>query len=165
VWIAGIVVAAAWAGKWDGAPSDVEARQVIAAPTQEIHELLRDHRAWRELVPTDCATDWALTAQTAGPGARARVRWTIGPMRRLLTAVYTRDQPGLLIELEHEGKKGWFTQVRYAEAPAGSTEVRLSTPLVPPPWPVRGVFFSKVRPAWEDCYARTLSAVAARLTD
>jgi len=156
--------AAALAGKWSDAPTDVDVRLVVPARAEDVHALLSDHRGWQQVVPPSCASEWELLSLTFGVGARARTTWTLGPLTRRRTVRIAKEQPGLFLELEHEGNKGWFTQVRYGPAGTGHAEVQLHTPLAAPPWPLRGVFYARVRPAWEACYAGTLRAIADHFT-
>ena len=152
---------AALAGKWDGHSADVRAEREIAAAPAAVTELVRDLATWSTLFPSDCATKWELQDRTAGVGARGRVTYTIASLRRTLTVAISKDEPGVLLELDHEGNKGFFTQIRPVASDGGAT-VSLTTFLEPPPWPFRGVFYKKVQPAWVDCHARTLDAIAAR---
>ena len=156
--IAWLLVVPAMAGKWDDRSADVVATREIAAPGEAVTATVSDLRRYAELFPADCATEWELQERTAGVGARARVRYTIGSMRRRLVMVISKDEPGLL-ELDHEGNKGFFTQIR-AVPSAGGSAVAWSTFLEPPPWPFRGVFYKEVQPAWVDCHARALQALA-----
>jgi hypothetical protein len=149
-----------WAGKWDGVVADVELKQVVPLPREEIQRTLGDWASWQRLLP--CATEWELQERTTGVGARARALYLIGPMRQRLVGVIRKDEPGLVLELETEGKRGWITQVTFADAPEGSTEVRLLTPLLPPKWPLKGVFYKEVRPAWQRCYADLLTSLARK---
>ena len=153
-----LLVSSAFAGKWDGYSADVRAERAVAASPAEVTDAVRDLAAWARLVPADCAT-WELQDRTAGVGARARVTYTIASMRRRLTVEISKDEPGRLVELDHAGNKGFFTQVVPVASDTGST-VTLTTFLEPPPWPFRGVFFHKVQPAWVACYERTLDAFA-----
>jgi hypothetical protein len=146
--------AAALAGKWDNQPADVVVTKVVPKPQAELQAALGDWKGWERVLP--CASEWVLQARTTGVDARAEALYRIGPLRRRLVGVIRKDTPGLVVELETEGKKGWFTQVTFGDAPAGSTEVTLRTPLTAPKWPVTGVFHQKVKPAWEACYAEAL---------
>jgi hypothetical protein len=154
------------AGKWDDAPSDVEVRTTIAASPEQVHRTLADLEVLAELLPPDCAKDWEFTANTRGVGSRARVTYTYGPLKRTLTAQVVNDEPGRLWRIDHaDDKKGFFIQVTYPTTPnPGVSSVVLSTPLNPPPWPLKGAFFKKVRPAWEDCYTRALEGLAAKVS-
>jgi hypothetical protein len=158
-----LFVSTALAGRWDGHSADVSAERVIAAPPQAVTDLVRDLAMLSTLIPSDCATNWELQERTAGVGARARVTYTIASLRRSLTMEISKDEAGVLLELDHEGNKGFFTQFKPA-ASAGGATVTLTTFLEPPPWPFRGEFYRNVQPAWIDCYGRTLDAIAARST-
>jgi hypothetical protein len=141
-------------------PSDVVLTRSIEAPAERIHPLVSDLRSLEGLFPADCATGWEHGARSRGVGARARVTYTIGPLKRTLPVVVIKDQP-IVVELDHEGNKGFVTQWQLAGAD-GTTQVTLGTYLMPPPWPFKGVYYNKVMPAWEDCYQRTLDALEAR---
>jgi len=160
-----LVSTLALAGKWDDAPTDVEARTTLQAPAEKVHAALADLRSFAQLLPADCAKDWEFTATTKGVGSRARVTYTYGPLKRTLTANVVGDEPGRLWRVDHEDeKKGFFIQVTYPTTPNPSvTSVVLSTPLNPPPWPLKPAFYKKVLPAWEGCYARTLQALGERV--
>jgi len=154
-------VVAAFAGKWDGEPSDVEVTRQLAAAPEAIHAQLADLKKFGTHLPADCAKDWQFTSSTAGRGAKAQVTYTFGPLKRKTVATVVEDQPGRIFRFEHEGdKKGFFTQVTYTEDGSG-TMVSLVSFLNPPPWPFTGPFHKKVRPAWTSCYERTLASVAA----
>jgi len=159
--LAAIVVwlgADAHGGKWDGVEADVSVTRVIDAEPEAIHEELDDLAEWGARWPADCATQFEPGPQTTGPNASAEIRYTFKPMRRKLEMRVSRDEPGHVFEIEHPGKRGWFTQVTYRQV-EGGTEVTLLTPLEPPPWPLKPVFFNKVRPSMEDCYRRWLEAL------
>jgi hypothetical protein len=157
-----LFLSTAWANQWDGHSADVKAERVIAASPDAVTDVVRDLAAWRDLVPAACATSWELQERTVGVGARGRVTYTIGSMRRTLTVAISKDEPGRVLELDHAGKKGFFTQVVPVATDTGST-VLLTTFLEPPPWPFKGTFFRNVQPAWVACHARTLDAIADRL--
>lgn len=151
----------AFAGKWDGTPSDVQVTRVLPAGPEAVHGAIADLQRFSELLPADCATDWSFTSSTAGKGARAQVTYTMGPLKRKTLAVVVDDQPGRIWRIEHEGdKKGFFTQAVFEGAGDG-TQVTLTSYLNPPPWPFKGPYFTKVQPAWTACYERTLDALQA----
>ncbi|MBX2796693.1 MAG: SRPBCC family protein [Myxococcales bacterium] len=149
----------AWGSKWDDVPADVEVSRVIDADPLTVHRRFDDWQEWQSLMPGDCAIEWRLNARTTGVGARATVRYDLGPMRRLLRGVITQDEPGRVLLVEHEGNRGWYTQFRVEAVPDG-TRATLLTPLTAPPWPLKSIFHRSVKPAMEDCYARTLQAIA-----
>lgn len=153
---------AAFAGKWDGAVSDIAVSKVVPAPAEAVHALLIDWHAWQDALPIDCAQQWEILGDRTGLGARSTALYTFGPMRRRLEGVITKETPGQLIETELAGKSGWFTQVTYAPA-EGGTLVTLTSPVTRPKWPLTGVYFDKVKPAWEACYTQALTKLAERL--
>ncbi len=159
-WMLGMV---AVAGKYDGQPSDIEVFEVIQATPDAVHAAVSDWETLQAIFPADCASEWELQERTTGVGARSRAKYRFGPLRRQLVGVVLRDDPGLVFEVELEGDKGWFLQVTYEAANAG-TKVHFTTPLeAPQKWPVVGAFYNKVKPAWESCYLRSLQALAARV--
>lgn len=150
--------------KFEGVPTDVEVSRAFAADAATLHAAVADLRAYAELLPADCAKDWQFTSTTAGRGARTLVTYTYGPLKRKLTAVVVEDQPGRLFRIDHENeKKGFFVQTTYPQGADGRTTVVLSTPLNPPPWPLRPPFYNKVLPAWRGCYERALENLATRV--
>jgi hypothetical protein len=152
----------ALAGKWDGANPDVVVTQVVPASAEDIHPLFLDWKVWQDLLPIECASEWEILGDRTGIGARASALFTFGPMRRRLDGVITKDEPGRVVETELAGKKGWFTQVTYAPA-EGGTEVTLTSPVARPKWPVTGIYFGRVKPAWVGCYAQALSRLGDRV--
>ena len=152
------IAAVAHGGKWDGAESDVRVTRLVDAEPRVIHEQLDDLREWTGRWPEDCATQAELGPTTTGAEASAAIRYTFGPLRRRLEMRVSRDEPGHVFEIEHPSKRGWFAQVTYQQVDEG-TEIVLLTPLNPPPWPFKGVFFRKIRPAMEDCYRRWLTGI------
>lgn len=154
-----LAVAAALAGRWDGEPADVTAARVLPVTPEQVTTLLSDWKGWAKILP--CASEWEFARVSSGPGARAIARYTIGPwVDGPRTGVIRDVKPGLFVETELEGKKGWFTQVTFREAPNG-TEVKLLTPITPPKWPAKGPYYTKSKPAWEACYAGALTAIPA----
>lgn len=143
----------ALAGKWDGVPADVTAVRVLAVEEQAVTAKLGDWRGWQEVLP--CASEWEIQSSSAGVGARSRALYTIGPVRRRLVGVLTKVEPGVVVQTETEGKKGWFTQVTFRDVPEG-VEVKLHTPITPPKWPFTAVYYTKAKPAWEACYDSAL---------
>lgn len=152
--------AAAWAGKWDGQSLDVEVARDVPLPKAEVVARLGDWKTWQAGLA--CASEWELQARTAGVDARARAFFEIGPKRKRFVTVF-RTASDLEVKWESEGRTGWFTQATFAPAAAGeaATHVTLKTPLTAPKWPLAGVAFTKVKPAWEQCYADFLAGLAA----
>ena len=154
---------AAHAGKWDGAPSDVIVERVIPAEPAALTAPLSNLQVLAQLLPSDCVTDWANGTVTSGVGATSRVTYEMGPLRRRLTMNVTKVEEGRFVELDHPGKKGFVTQFRIEPADGGA-KVTLGTYLSPPPRPFQGIYFSKVRPAWERCWTRALDNLYAMST-
>ena len=153
------LIGTALAGKWDGATSDISVSKVIDATAEEIHAKLTDWQTWQDILPIDCAQEWEIHGDRKGLGARATATYTFGPMHRELEGVITKDEPGRVLETELAGRKGWFTQVKYAAA-EGGTLVTMGSPVTRPKWPITWVFFGKVRPAWSLCYEQALDKLA-----
>lgn len=158
VWVFG----AAFAGQWDGAVADIAVSKVVSASPEEIHTLLVDWHNWQDMLPIDCAREWEILGDRTGIGARATALYTFGPMHRRLEGVITKDVPGQVLETELAGKKGWFTQVTY-KAVDGGTAVTLTSPVTRPKWPLTGVYFGKVKPAWSACYEQALTKLGDKL--
>ena len=155
----------ALAGAWDGQSADVVAKRTIAASPEAIHAALDDWNDWRAILPADCAEDWNIVSAGPGVGSQAEAFYAFGPRRGTKYGAIKADEPGRVLEIEQLGKRGWFTQVTYAAAGSDRTEVTLTTPLGHPKWPFAGVFFRKIKPAWEGCYARALEALEARVAE
>lgn len=151
-------VGVALAGRWEGTPADVEVTRTVPLSVEAVHEKLSRWSGWAAMLPEQCASEWEIYGDQQGVGAQATALYTIGPMRRRLVGVITQEVPGQSLTTELQGKKGWFTQVTYATVPEGA-QVTLRTPLSPPKWPITGLFFRKVKPAWEECYAQALDAL------
>lgn len=148
----------AFASKWDGVPADVAAVKSLSVTPEQVTTLLGDWRGWQAVLPETCASEWEIQSRSSGVGAKSKALYTYGPVRRRLVGNYTKVEPGLVVETETEGKKGWFTQVTFREAPQG-IEVRIATPITPPKWPFTAVFYNKVKPAWEACYDAALARI------
>ena len=148
----------AFAGKWEGVPADVTAAKVLPVTKEQVTALLGDWRGWQAVMPETCAGEWEIQSSSAGVGAKAKALYTFGPVRRRLVGNFTKVESGLVVETETEGKKGWFTQVTFADAPGG-VEVKFNTPITPPKWPFTAVYYNKAKPAWEACYAGALDRI------
>ena len=149
----------AFAGKWDGAETDVYAERVVAAPPEAVFSYLLDLGHLRAIYPTDCVGLWEPGERTFGEGANAIVRYDIAAMHRKLPMTLVRAEAPRLIDLDHLGPRGFVT--RWTLTPEGEgTKVRIETPLNAPPPPFRGYFQNVIRPEWTDCYARTLENLA-----
>lgn len=160
-----VAMGIAWAGPFDGLPTDVSVSRGFPTSADEVHRMTADLAVYRALFPEDCAKNWLVRQPTAGLDATLDVRYTFGPLRRRLTAVVTKDTPGALFQLEHKGPRGWFTQFRFEPGDRSDTSrVTLLTPLSAPPWPLRRIFHRRVRPAMEACYQRALDTLHDRVS-
>ena len=155
-------VAVAFGGTWDGKSGDVVAQRDIAVAPEILFPLTADLAVFQLIFPADCATDWILGATSSGSGARATVRYDIAGVRRKLSAVITVATASRLVDIDHEGKKGFITRFELVPNVAGGTHVTMSTFLNPPPKPFQGIYFKKVQPAWNICQVKALDALAAK---
>jgi hypothetical protein len=153
-----VLAAAAWAGKWDGQSLDVEVTRDVAVPKAQLVPMLSDWRTWQARFP--CASEWELQANTSGLDARARALFEIGPKRKRFVTVF-RTANENEIKWEADGRTGWFTQATFGATTDTTTSVTLRTPLTAPKWPIKGIAFTKVKPAWEQCYADFLGNLAS----
>lgn len=87
--------------------------------------------------------------------------WTPSMMHRRLHVTIDEIKPGRRVDWDLASLKGdlGFYLIVDAAADAAGTTVTLRTPLAVPRWPLRGLFFQKVRPAWARCYASALLAL------
>lgn len=154
-----LTLTTALASRWDDHPSDVIVERTIEAPAESIFDAVSQFRYLSELFPEHCVEDWAI-----GSPSTARLTYHMGPMRRRLTAKVTRAESGRLVEIDHEGDKGFVTQFRF-EPRGDATHVTLATWIHPPPRPFRRVYFKRVRPAWLTCYSEALEELADRVED
>jgi hypothetical protein len=136
--------------------SDIVAtRDVAAAPAQVVAALADLHRA-EALFDEGCVGAWEVGPRSSGEGATVDLRWTPGPMNRRLTVRVVDVDGERKVVWEGEGPRGFFVYWRVAAAGDGSA-VKVETPLLPPPWPVRGLFHHEVKPAWQACYEAALA--------
>jgi hypothetical protein len=153
----------AHAGKWDDAPTDIEATQVVQAAPEAVFSHLLDLNHLRAIFPIDCVGKWEPGQRAYGEGASAMVRYDIAAMHRKLPMTLVRADAPRIIDLDHLGPRGFITRFSLAAVDGGGTRVTLTTPLNPPPNLIRGYFQNVVRPAWIDCYARTLANLSAAM--
>ncbi len=152
-----LTLCTALAGRWDDHPSDVVVERTIEAPAEVLLSSVSQFRHLSQLFPEHCVEDWAI-----GSPSVARLTYHMGPMRRRLTAKVSRVEAGRLVEIDHEGDKGFVTQFRF-EPRGGATHVTLATWMNPPPRPFRRIYFKRVHPAWTQCYAEALEELAERV--
>lgn len=148
--------------KWDDKVADVEATLSIPAPPDKVFNYLLDLRNLVTIFPEDCTGKWELGDRTFGEGANAYVRYDMGVMHRRLALTLTHALGPTTIDFDHLGNKGFITRWSLTPSAVG-TDVRLRTPLNPPPRPLRGVFYTSVQPEWQLCYQRTLTNLATEM--
>ncbi len=153
----------AFAGKWDGAETDIKAERVVPGEPQAVFSHLLDLGHLRAIFPVDCVGLWEPGGRTFGEGASAFVRYDIAAMHRRLAMTLVRADAPRMIDFDHLGARGFVTRWTLAPAETG-TLVQILTPLNPPPEPFRGYFQNVIRPSWQDCYQRTLTNLAEALS-
>lgn len=147
-------------------PDDVFADRILEAPVSRVFEELQAPSRIAQLFPGDCATDWSFSGPEEGLGARLSTTYHAGAMHRDLEGMLTRSEAEWIVELHYEGLRGFTTHFLIEPAVTGedeTTKVRIISYLGPPPWPFKGHFYKKVKPAWQDCYERVLQQLDVRL--
>ncbi len=147
---------------WVGVDPDIRAEVEISWSPQRVTEALSDLEVLSTLFSEDCLKRWALGHPMAGVGARARVSYVPSWMNRRLTLEVQEVRPGVRVELEHFGNRGFLTRFDVAPGSAGGSVVSVVTPLQEPPWPVREIFHLRVKPAWEACYVDAIKNLEAQ---
>lgn len=156
----GSLVAAALAAPpaWRDAPSDVITEVTTTRLPAELASRLVDLRSLSALYPSDCTVEWVTGGATSGPEARARVSYRIAGWHRRLTVRYATVEPERVVQIDHEGNKGFVTQWSFTVVD-GLTHVTMGTYVAAPPWPFRRYYVFQVQPAWGECQRRTLEAL------
>lgn len=158
-----IWVGVALAGKWDGRASDVVATREIAAAPEAVFPIVQDLAALRDVYPESCVDEWVLGAKTAGVDARATIRYDFSAVRRRLPAVVRKADSPRVVDIEHEGKRGFTTRFELTPSASGGTTVEMTSFLSPPPKPFQGKYFKLVQPAWIACQVQVLDGLAAKV--
>jgi uncharacterized protein YndB with AHSA1/START domain len=155
----------AFAGKWDGLPTDIVAERVIQAPAERVTGALADLALVSKLVPADCIGRWEVGQRTAGEGATAQVRYDIGLMHRSLALTVSRVVTGRYVDWDHPGRTGFVTRFTVAPLPdsEGSSRVKMESYFTGPPWPLKRYYHRVMKPEWEGCQGRTLEALSRSL--
>src|SRR5687768_10268699 len=107
-------IGVALAGKWDGKESNVVATREVTAPAEAVFAIVQDLAALREIYPESCADEWVLGAKTAGVDARATIRYDFSAVRRRLPAVVRVADSPRVVDIDHEGKRGFVTRFQLA---------------------------------------------------
>ena len=156
-----ILTGIALAGKWDGVNADIVAHTTVSASPAAIYAFLSDVRNYRKIVPIDCVGWWEDGSQTTGIGASAELRYDMGAMHRRLQLNISAASERY-VDYDHPGNKGFTTRFLITPGEAG-TVIDLTTAMNPPPRIVRGYYYRVVKPEWEGCQARTLTALSDAL--
>jgi hypothetical protein len=138
--------------------SDIVASRDVASAPAEVVAALSDLERSGGLFGQECASLWLVGPKVSGVGATVDLRWTPGPMNRRLTMAVVEVDGERKVVWEGEGPRGFFVYWRVSPSGEGSA-VTVETPLLPPPWPVRGLFHRQVKPAWQTCYAAALAGL------
>jgi len=158
-------VATALAGNpYEGRSADVTATLRIDTEPERVTRALADLPRVAGLFDETCLVRWRVGVPETGVGARARVTYTPHLMNRRLTLEVAEVEPGREVVWTHEHKHGFDTVWSVQGVPGGSV-VTVTTPLHPPAWPLRRLYFEDIHPAWTGCYERALRALGAPLSD
>lgn len=143
----------------DDSESDVTATAILDRPRTEVAAHLRSTADLASLLPEACVSDWEHGVTPMGP---ARMTYRILSFKRRLTAKIVERDPDHVIELDHEGTKGFVTRFELKVVEPARTEVTITTYLNPPGWPFRRYYADKVKPLWTACYEDALTALETR---
>ncbi len=125
---------------------------------EQLVALFSDLSALQQFFPADCVDEWGLGEPTKGVGANGRLTYNMGAMHRRLTIRVTKVE-GHMVELEHDGKRGFITQTSWKPGPGGLTHVTFGSYVKAPPWPFKPMYFNKIHPQWQDCYDRAIETL------
>jgi hypothetical protein len=149
---------------YEGQPTDVVADAALRSSTQRVFLYLSDVRRYGHLYPSDCGKKFATSADPNGEGAATRFVHKTGPLSRRIVAVISRVEEHRLVEIDHGGARGFITRFTIEEVGEGSA-VTMTSYQNMPPWPVRGVYFNQVQPAWQGCQQRMLANLQQKLAE
>jgi len=149
----------AWAGRWDGVDANVVSKTTLTAAPAAVYAQIDDWNGLRANLDTGCVNDWVVGDRADGIGAEARMTYHNAMMHRRITARIAKLVPNRYVDLEHVGNKGFVTRFELKESGAG-TEVTMTTYTNAPPWPLKGYYFKRVKPAWTTCQERMLANLA-----
>lgn len=141
-----------------GPSADVTASRIVRGDRETVAARLRSTTDFAGLLPTSCVSDWTHGADPTGP---AEMTYKILSFRRRLTARLTEPDPNHVIELDHEGTKGFVTRVVLTVESPTTTKVELTTYINPPGWPFKSYYADKVHPLWTACYVEALEKLDA----
>lgn len=143
---------------WDGKSSDIVVVKDVNKTPEQLVALFSDLSALQQFFPADCVDEWGLGEPTKGVGANGRLTYNMGAMHRRLTIRVTKVE-GHMVELEHDGKRGFITQTSWKPGPGGLTHVTFGSYVKAPPWPFKPMYFNKIHPQWQDCYDRAIETL------
>ena len=160
--LAGLALASS---PWADLDADIRAEQVVPAPPEEVYAHLIDLRTLERIFPERCLSEVRVTEPPKGLGATVELTYHAAAMnRRLLGTLVEAIEPtgpgAGRIDIDHASARGFVT--RFLLHPEGeeATRVEMTSYLNPPPWPFRRMFYTRVRPAWTQCYHDALEGLA-----
>lgn len=159
-----IWLTAALAGNpYTGLDADVRAQATTSMTPDAILAAFQDLPDATARFPESCAT------VTGASPEGVNLIWTPSWMHRKLHVKVDSVKPGRRVDWDLsslKGDLGFYLIVEVAPAGDGST-VTLRTPLSAPKWPIQGLFFNKIRPAWAACYVSTILSLdpSAKITE
>lgn len=137
---------------YEGLSADVRAAATTAMTPDEIIAAFSDLPTATKRFEGACATIEGASADGVN------LIWSPSMMRRKLHVKVDEVKPGRRIDWDMsslKGDLGFYLIVEVAAQDAVTTVV-LRTPLNAPKWPLRGLFFKKIRPAWAACYVSAI---------
>ncbi len=154
----------ALANPYEGRETDVLAEAALKSSPQRVFLYLSDVRRYGQLYTDDCGRNFSTSTDPNGTGAATQFVHKAGPLSRKLVAVISRAEEHHLVEIDHGGGRGFIT--RFTIEPVGEgSAVSMKSYQNMPPWPVRGIYFNKVQPAWQGCQQRMLANLQQTLSE
>ena len=151
----------AFAGRFDDVEADLRAAAWVELAPDEVTEAFSDLQRASGLFDGDCVRRWVVGVPDRGEGARGRVTWTPGAMRRRLTVVVDQVVPGRRVVWDHLTDRGFYVYVDVSAPgpdapPASRARVDVRVPLEAPGWPLTELFHTQIRPRWQQCFEDAL---------
>lgn len=137
---------------YEGLSGDVSASARTSMSPDAVITAFRDLPDATARFPESCATI------TGASPEGVNLTWTPSWMHRKLHVKVDDIRPGRRIDWDLsslKGDLGFYLIVEVGAVEDGSV-VTLRTPLDAPKWPLRSIFFNKIRPAWASCYVSTI---------